>query len=306
MSNRSLELIPSRIAAGERSFSFEFFPPKTDMGEGRLWRTIQELEPLNPSFVSVTYGAGGSTRDRTIRMMQGIARETTFTAMAHLTCVGSTVPELREVIDDFAAAEISNILALRGDPPGGPDQPWQAHPEGLNHANELVTLVKSMGEFTVGVAAFPEGHPEAVDLDEDAESLLRKQQAGADFAVSQFFFDSADYFRLVERAESWGVTIPIIPGIMPVTDYKQIKRFAELSAAQFPPKIAAQFAAIADDSESVRALGVAQATQMCEELLSGHAPGLHFYTLNRSTATMEIYAELGLAHRFQAVTAQGR
>ena len=302
MSNRSLELIPSRIAAGERSFSFEFFPPKTDAGEQRLWRTIHDLEPLDPSFVSVTFGAGGSTRDRTIRITEGIARETHFTAMAHLTCVGATVAELRDVISDFATAGISNVLALRGDPPGGLGQQWQPYPGGLNHADELVRLVKSMGDFTVGVAAFPEGHPEAADLDEDAHALLRKQEAGADFAVSQFFFDSSDYFRLLERATSWGVTLPIIPGIMPVTDYKQIRRFAELSGAAFPPKMAQEFAAIADDPDAVRSLGVSHATRMCEELLDGDAPGLHFYTLNRSTATMEIYEALGLAKRFQATS----
>jgi methylenetetrahydrofolate reductase (NADPH) len=282
------------LRGGARSYSFEFFPPKTDLGEQRLWQTIRELEGLNPSFVSVTYGAGGSTRDRTIRATEIIARETSLTPMAHLTCVGSTVEELRSVISDYASSGVRDILAIRGDPPGGLNQPWESHPGGLDHADQLVALIKSHGSFTVGVAAFPEGHPEAADLDEDAESLLRKQDAGADFAVTQFFFDSADYFRLRDRADARGVVLPIVPGIMPVTDFKQIERFSELSGAAFPEELARRFAQVGHDPEAVRQLGVSVATDMCQRLLAGGAPGLHFYTLNRSTATQEIYAALGL------------
>jgi methylenetetrahydrofolate reductase (NADPH) len=282
------------LRGGARSYSFEFFPPKTDLGEQRLWQTIRELEGLNPSFVSVTYGAGGSTRDRTIRATEIIARETSLTPMAHLTCVGSTVEELRSVISDYASSGVRDILAIRGDPPGGLNQPWESHPGGLDHADQLVALIKSHGTFTVGVAAFPEGHPEAADLDEDAESLLRKQDAGADFAVTQFFFDSADYFRLRDRADARGVVLPIVPGIMPVTDFKQIERFSELSGAAFPEELARRFAQVGHDPEAVRQLGVSVATDMCQRLLAGGAPGLHFYTLNRSTATQEIYAALGL------------
>lgn len=291
------EPLQQSMGSGEHSYSFEFFPPKTDIGEQRLWQTIRELEGLNPSFVSVTYGAGGSTRDRTIRATEIIARETTLTPMAHLTCVGATVDELRSVIGDYADVGVSNILAIRGDPPGGLKQRWVTHPGGLNHADELVTLIKSLGSFTVGVAAFPEGHPEAADLDEDAESLLRKQDAGADFAVTQFFFDSADYFRLRDRADARGVVLPIVPGIMPVTDFKQISRFSELSGAAFPDELSRRFEQVAHDPEAVRALGVSVATDMCQRLLAGGAPGLHFYTLNRSSATQEIYSALGLQHR---------
>lgn len=289
--------LPELLNAGERSFSFEFFPPKTDQGELRLWQAIRELEGLGPTFVSVTYGAGGSTRDRTIRVTERIAEETTCTPMAHLTCVDSSVDELRTVVADYAAVGVSSILAIRGDPSGGLGQPWVPHPSGLDHADQLVSLIKSLGSFTVGVAAFPEGHPEATNLDEDAESLLRKQDAGADFAITQFFFDSSDYFRLCERAEARGVTFPIIPGIMPVTDFKQIVRLAELSGAEFPEGLARRFAQVAHDPASVRELGVSVATDMCQRLLAGGAPGLHFYTLNRSPATRDIYSALGLHHR---------
>lgn len=296
-SRRSHARLPEVLDAGERSFSFEFFPPKTDQGERRLWQAIRELEGLGPTFVSVTYGAGGSTRDRTIRVTERIAEETTCTPMAHLTCVDSSVDELRTVIADYAAVGVSNILAIRGDPSGGLGQSWVPHPGGLDHADQLVSLIKSLGSFTVGVAAFPEGHPEAANLDEDAESLLRKQDAGADFAITQFFFDSADYFRLRERAEARGVDLPIIPGIMPVTDFKQITRLAELSGAEFPEGLARRFAQVAHDPVGVRELGVSVATDMCQQLLAGGAPGLHFYTLNRSSATRDIYSALGLQHR---------
>ena len=285
------------MADGRQSFSFEFFPAKTDLGEERLWQAIRELEALQPTFVSVTYGAGGSTRERTVRATAAIARETSLLPMAHLTCVGATVDEIAEVILQYQEVGVSNILAIRGDPPGGLNQPWTPHPGGLDHADELVALIKRLGSFTVGVAAFPEGHPEAADVDEDARSLKRKQDAGADFAVTQFFFDSADYFRLRDRAAEYGVTIPIVPGIMPVTDIKQIKRFAELSGAAFPVELETRFSQVAGDPQAVRDLGVQVATEMCSGLLAGGAPGLHFYTLNRSTATREIYAALGLPNR---------
>jgi len=282
------------LASGRRSYSFEFFPPKTDEGEATLWRTIRELEPLKPTFVSVTYGAGGSTRDRTIRIVQRIAAETNITAVAHLTCVGASRDEVRAVIRDIAAAGIRNVLALRGDPPGGPDAEWVPHPDGLQHADELVRLLHEEGDFCVGVAAFPEGHPEAPDLATDVKHLANKVAAGADFAVTQFFFDAADYFRLVEMAGDVGCTVPIIPGIMPVTNVSQIERFAKLSGAAFPADLAERLHAVEDDPEAVRAIGVEVATDLCRELLDGGAPGLHFYTLNRSTATREIYERLGL------------
>jgi len=282
------------LAAGRRSYSFEFFPPKSDDGARTLWEAIRRLEPLAPTFVSVTYGAGGTTRDRTLRIVENIATETTLTAVGHLTCVGSSRAELRSVIGGFAGAGIRNVLALRGDPPGGPDTPWQSHPEGLEHADELVRMLRELGGFCVGVAAFPEGHPEAPDLDTDAKYLAAKAAAGADFAITQFFFGADDYFRLVDRAAAHGCTIPILPGIMPVTNLSQIERFAKLSGAAFPAALAERLRAVGDDPAAVRRIGVEVASELCRRLLDGGAPGLHFYTLNRSTATLEIYRALGL------------
>ncbi|MBA3745578.1 methylenetetrahydrofolate reductase [NAD(P)H] [Sporichthya sp.] len=283
------------LAAGGRSYSFEFFPPKTDEGERTLFETIRQLEPLAPTFVSVTYGAGGSTRDRTVRIVERIATDTTLTAVGHLTCVSSSRADLRSVIGTFAAAGIRNVLALRGDPPGGAGTPWEPHPDGLEHADELVRLLRELGTFCVGVAAFPEGHPESSDLDSDAKHLALKAAAGADFAVTQFFFDADDYFRLVDRAAAHGCTIPILPGIMPVTNLGQIQRFSELSGAVFPPALAERLQTVADDPAEVRRIGIEVATELCSTLLDGGAPGLHFYTLNRSTSTLEIYRALGLA-----------
>jgi methylenetetrahydrofolate reductase (NADPH) len=282
------------LAAGGRSYSFEFFPPKTDEGERTLFETIRHLEPLAPTFVSVTYGAGGSTRERTVRIVERIATETTLTAVGHLTCVSSSRADLRSVIGTFAAAGIRNVLALRGDPPGGPGAAWEPHPDGLEHADELVRMLRELGGFCVGVAAFPEGHPESPDLDSDAKHLALKAAAGADFAVTQFFFDADDYFRLVDRAAAHGCTIPILPGIMPVTNVSQIQRMAQLSGAAFPSALAERLEHVADDAAEVRRIGVEVATELCSRLLEGGAPGLHFYTLNRSTSTLEIYHALGL------------
>jgi methylenetetrahydrofolate reductase (NADPH) len=282
------------LAAGGHSFSFEFFPPKTDDGERLLWQAIRELEGLQPTFVSVTYGAGGSTRDRTVRITQRIAEETTLLPMGHLTCVGSSVAELRSVIGSYADAGVRNVLALRGDPPGGPGSPWEQHPQGLAHADELVTLVRSLGDFSVGVAAFPERHPESASLDDDARVLLAKQEAGAEFAVTQMFFEASHYVALVERARALGCTMPVLPGIMPLTNINQLERFAILSGTAFPDELAARFRAVADDPDAVHALGVEAASSLCQELLDGGAPGLHFFTLNRSTSAREIYTGLGL------------
>lgn len=283
------------LSGGGRSFSFEFFPPKTDVGEQRLWQTLRELEALRPTFASVTYGAGGSTRDRTVRLTARMAADTTLTPVAHLTCVGATVDDLHGVVAQYADAGVTNILALRGDPPGGPGSPWTSTPGGLDRAIDLVRLVTSLGNFSVGVAAFPEGHPEATDLDHDARVLAAKADAGAEFAITQFFFRHRDYADLVARVRRHGSQIPIVPGIMPVSDVAQITRFAELSGAEFPPELAARFAQVEGDPEAVRALGIEVAVELCRDLLDDGAPGLHFYTLNSSTATREIYHALDLA-----------
>jgi methylenetetrahydrofolate reductase (NADPH) len=281
------------MASGGRSFSFEFFPPKDDAGEASLFQTIRELEALHPTFVSVTYGAGGTTRDRTVRITERIASETTMTPVAHLTCVGHSRDELRTIVGRYADAGVRNVLALRGDPAGGVGRPWTPHPEGLDHAAELVRLVRRLGSFCVGVAAFPEGHPEAADLDADARVLAAKAEAGAEYAVTQLFFRADDYVDLVERAQALGCRIPIVPGIMPITSLGQIARFAELSGTSVPDDVVARLDGLGAAAD-VRAAGIELATRLCDELLDRGAPGLHFYTLNRSSATREIFAGLAV------------
>ena len=280
------------IDAGVRSYSFEFFPPKDEAGERQLWTALRELEALQPTFVSVTYGAGGSTRDRTVRVTERIAHDTSMTPLAHLTCVGHPRDELRSVIGSYAAAGVRNILALRGDPEGGPGSPWTPTPGGLRYATELIELVRSLGDFCVGVAAFPEGHREAASLDADARVLRAKQDAGADFAITDLFFRAEDYFAMLDRSSAVGVDIPILPGIMPITSLPQILRMAELSGRQIPPEVVERVSKYDGDPAAVRAEGIAMATELCDTLLAGGAPGLHFYTLNRSKATRQIYEGL--------------
>ncbi len=287
--------IPELFGAGQRSFSFEFFPPKDEEGEALLWRTLRELEPLQPTFVSVTYGAGGTTRDRTVAITERIAKQTSMTPMAHLTCVGHTVDDLRSVIGSLAAAGVRNVLALRGDPPGGPSMPWTPTEHGFTYAEELVKLTRSLGDFSVGVAAFPTGHRASTGFDQDAQVLLAKQEAGAEFAITDMFFRTSDYFSLVERATAIGVTIPIVPGIMPITSVGQVNKMAELTGSPVPPEVVARVSAFEGDNAAVRAEGIAVATELCDALLDGGAPGLHFYTLNRSKATREIFQGLRTA-----------
>ena len=291
---QSTDSLGEALSSGRRSFSFELFPPKTPDGEQMLWRTVRDIEALKPTFVSVTYGAGGTTQDRTVRITGEIASDTTLTPVGHLTCVGATEDELRDVIGQYASVGVTHLLALRGDPPTGLDTPWVPHPGGLDHAVELVELIRSLGSFSVGVAAFPEGHPESASLADDARVLRMKQDAGAEFAITQLFFRVEDYERLVESAHAAGCTMPILPGIMPVTNVAQIERFAALSGAQFPADLAERFHAIADDQDAVQQLGVEVAAQQCQRLLDIGAPGLHFFTLNRSTSTIEVYQALGL------------
>ena len=275
------------------TYSFEFFPPKDQEGETRLWSAITALEPIAPDFISVTYGAGGSTRDRTIRITSEITEHTKLPVVAHLTCVGSTRDELVEILTRYKAAGIQNILALRGDPTGGPRAPWSPTADGLNHADELVSLAADFGGFTIGVAAFPDGHPASNgDFATDIETLIRKEAAGATFATTQFFFEVDKWKALVDKLSARGSQLPIIAGILPVTNVNQLNRMAELSGTPIPIAVSNAFEKIKDSPDDVRKLGVELATKLCEDLLAAGVPGLHFYTMNTSTATREIFAQI--------------
>ena len=281
------------MAIRATKYSFEFFPPKDQAGEERLWAAMSALEPIAPDFISVTYGAGGSTRDRTIRITSEITERTSIPTVAHLTCVGSTRGELIEILQKYKEAGINSILALRGDPTGGPSAPWVPTVGGFSHADQLVELAMEVGGFEVGVAAFPDVHPASQgDLARDVEVLIRKESLGATFATTQFFFEAKSYQRLVEALAAKGSSLPIIPGILPVTNVKQLVRMSELSGTEIPAKILERFSAIEADQEAVQKLGIEIATDLCEQLLELGVPGLHFYTMNTSSATLEIYRKL--------------
>ncbi|HEX8205800.1 MAG TPA: methylenetetrahydrofolate reductase [NAD(P)H] [Solirubrobacteraceae bacterium] len=288
----------------EPVFSFEFFPPKTPQGEENLYKALAELRRLEPAFVSVTYGAGGSRRSKTIEIVKRIHDEYGLEAMAHFTCVGATVDDVRATLDEMRAAGISNVLALRGDPPAGEEE-WRKTEGGLEYSRELVELIGRDYDFAIGGACFPETHIHATSPDDDLRYLKDKVDAGARFLITQFFFDNAVYFEFVARAREIGIDVPIVPGIMPIQDVKQIGRMASMIGSDIPAGLRAALEARADQPEAARDFGVAFATLQCAELLRGGAPGIHFFTLNRSPATRAILSALKLMRPWDDRTGLG-
>jgi methylenetetrahydrofolate reductase (NADPH) len=286
------------LAAESPVFSFEFFPPKTEAGEQNLYRALDELKPLQPSFVSVTYGAGGSSRSKTIEIVKRIKEDFGLEAMAHFTCVGATVPELRDTLDEMQRAGIDNVLALRGDPPEG-QEAWTKTDGGLEYSSELVELIGGDYEFAIGAACFPETHIHAESAESDLRYLAEKVRSGVDFLITQMFFDNNFYFDFVRRARAVGIGVPIIPGIMPITRVGQVERMASMCGSAIPEGLRAELRAREDDAEAVLDFGVANATLQCAELLAAGAPGIHFYTLNRSPATRAILSALKLARPWE-------
>jgi methylenetetrahydrofolate reductase (NADPH) len=284
--------IRNRLNPSNPCFSFEFFPPKTEEGVQNLLNVIRELAELDPGFVSVTYGAGGSTRDRTVGLVTHVKGTAHIEAMAHLTCVGHTKDELLQVLDRLAEAKIENVLVLRGDPPKG-EATFSATPGGFRYAGELVAFIRERDyPFCLGGACYPEGHVETASRDEDLKHLKEKVDAGLDFVITQLFFDNAFYFDFVERARRIGINVPIVPGIMPITSFEQVNRFVRLCGATVPMRLTLQLEKVKDHHEAVTQLGVAHATVQCMELLARGVPGIHFYTLNKSPATRMIVSAL--------------
>jgi methylenetetrahydrofolate reductase (NADPH) len=282
------------LAADGPTFSFEFFPPKTEVGERNLYEALSELRTLDPAFVSVTYGAGGSTRAKTIEIVKRIREQYDLEAMAHFTCVGATVPQLKTTLDEMREAGIDNVLALRGDPPAGQEQ-WSKTEGGLEYSRELVELISDGYPFAIGAACFPETHIHATNPQADLEYLAEKVAAGVDFLITQLFFDNALYFDFLARARAFGIEVPIIPGIMPITHAGQIERMASMCGASIPAGLRRELHARDEKPEAMLDFGVAYATLQCAELLAGGAPGIHFYTLNRSPATRAIVSALKLS-----------
>ena len=279
----------------DTTLSIELFPPKDEAGEEKLWAAVETLRSIHPDFVSVTYGAGGSTRDRTIRIAKEFTQRTGIATVAHLTCVGSSREELIGVLDQYRDAGISSILALRGDPTGGPRSPWISHPGGFDYADQLVELAKSRGGFQIGVAAFPDGHPNSSgDLDKDVDVLIRKESLGATFATTQFFFISESYFSLISRLKEKGSSLPVIAGILPITNLKLLTRMAELGGTPIPSHVTNRFVGHEDSPEAIREIGIEIATELSQELLKESIPGLHFYAMNTAYATMKIVENLGI------------
>jgi methylenetetrahydrofolate reductase (NADPH) len=281
--------------ATEPIFSFEFFPPKSDAGERVLGLALESLRQLAPAFVSVTYGAGGTSRGRTLELTKWIKQELGIEAMAHLSCVGATREELSDIIADMRQAGIDNILALRGDPPRG-ESDWKAHPGGLEYSTELAALIHADHDVCIGGACFPEVHPEAPDLAHDLRFLKDKIDNGVSVLLTQLFFDNELYFRFVDEARAAGIDVPIIPGVMPITDLRQIKTITGMCGATIPPELLEALEWRSHDPDAVLQLGVSYATLQCAELLARGAPGIHFYTLNKSHATRAILSALRL-HR---------
>jgi methylenetetrahydrofolate reductase (NADH) len=290
--------IDQLLAGADPVFSFEFFPPKTEQGEQNLYAALGDLVALDPAFVSVTYGAGGSTRAKTIEIVKRIREQYGLEAMAHFTCVGATVGELRATLDEMHRASIDNVLALRGDPPAG-QEAWTKTDGGLEYSRELVELIKEHYPFAIGAACFPETHIHAESPEADLRHLVEKVQAGVSFLITQLFFDNGLYFKFIERARAAGIEVPIIPGVMPITQASQVQRMAQMCGASIPEDLRRELQARAEDPEAMLDFGVAYATLQCAELLKAGAPGIHFYTLNRSPATRAIVSALKLARPWQ-------
>jgi len=287
--------IDKLLGRGEPTISFEFFPPKNEAGFAALYQTVEDLKPLDPSYVSVTYGAGGSTRAKTVELVEKIQREGGIRSMAHLTCVGHTQEEIGSILDDLWNAGIRNVLALRGDPPSGQSQ-FVATEGGFAYADQLVKYVRDRHDFSIGIAGYPEGHPQCLNKSRDLENLKRKVDNGGNFIVTQLFFDNDDFYRFREAAHAIGIKVPIVAGLMPILNVGQIKRFIGMCGAKIPHPLLLKLEALEADPEAVHAAGVDYAIQQCQDLNRNGVDGMHFYTLNKSKATVQICKALNTTH----------